>query len=374
MVGATAEWLLALKISCMSKGIVVSDEAAALLTEGGSKPMTIHEYATTGGVTLRAGDFFLNAPFDDWYCDRAEALLELRDGVPHVTFGDHSEPFEVLPLPAYVDAVNARGELVTATTMSHCDRIRVSPISGCTLDCAFCDLPALRYTRHSAEEMLASIDVARQDVGLPAHHLLISGGSPGRAHFDWFDETLEAVIAGCGLPTDVMMSPREGSLDFVDRYIDAGAVGFSLNLEVFGAEPAMAIMPRKHLRSTPYFEATANRAMARLGAGTGAVRSIVIVGLDDYSTTLEAVEFIARLGVDPVLSPFRPAQKTKMERWEPPTVDFLERVYAASLEIASRHGVSLGPRCIPCQHNTLVMPTGDEYGYWEHGTVQGWTG
>jgi pyruvate-formate lyase-activating enzyme len=261
--------------------------------------------------------------------------------------------------------VNVDGQRVASTTMSHCDRIRVSPIQGCSLDCRFCDLPGERYRRHEAAELLASIEVAKADLNLPAEHLLISGGSPGPAHFDWFDDTLEQVIAASGLPTDVMISPREGDLDHIRRYAAAGVQGFSFNLEVYGEGRALEIMPRKHTRSTPHFARTIDTALTAVG-GEGRVRSIVIIGLEDVATTLEAVEFIAGLGADPVLSPFRPAQKTALEAWEPPSEEYLLRVHAAALDIAAAHGVRLGPRCIPCQHNTLVMPDGSD-AYWFSG-------
>ena len=133
-----------------------------VLTHGGEVPLTIHEYATTGGVTLKMGDVYLNAPFDDWYCDRSMAELALTsDGGFEVRFEDVGVPGTVLPLPGYLGKTNDLGQAVAETTMSHCDRIRVSPISGCVLDCNFCDLPALRYRRFSAEEMLASIAVAK---------------------------------------------------------------------------------------------------------------------------------------------------------------------------------------------------------------------
>lgn len=356
--------LVDLKIHCMSHGIRVSAAATAALTMDGA-PLTVHEYATTGGITFRIADLYVNAPFDDWYCARSKAQLDIDSiGSTVISYLGRQWPCDVLPLPGYLDAVNSLGARVTDTTMSHCDRIRVSPISGCTLDCKFCDLPALRYTRHRVEEILASIAVAEADTNLPAQHLLISGGSPGPAHFDWFDEALVGIIRGTNLATDVMMSPRQGSIDHVQAYVDAGARGFSLNLEVFG-ERAAAIMPRKHARSTPYFEETVAAAVAALGHGTGAVRSIVIVGLEDLATTLAAVEFIASLGVDPVLSPFRPAQNTALQSWEPPTSDFLHEVLDKSRTIAQKHGVQLGPRCIPCQHNTLTVPDGPDYGYWE---------
>jgi pyruvate-formate lyase-activating enzyme len=357
------EYLFDLKVHCLSSGIRVDPGVVPVITRGGELPLTIHEYATTGGVTIKIDDFYLNAPFDDWYCERSRAVLALGgDGQLEVRYADRAVPCEVLLLPGYLNRTNALGRPVVETTMSHGDRIRVSPISGCTLDCRFCDLPALRYTRHSAEQMLASIEVAKADRNLPAHHMLISGGSPGPAHFDWFDDTLVEVIANSGLPTDVMMSPREGDLDYIERYARAGVHGFSFNLEVYGQERALEIMPRKHTRSTPHLARTIETALSAVG-GSGRVRSIVIVGLEEIGPTLEAIDFIASLGADPVLSPFRPAQNTQLERWEPPTEAYLRAVHDGALAIADTYGVRLGPRCIPCQHNVLVMPDGTS-DYW----------
>jgi hypothetical protein len=361
-------FLLELKVHCLSNGIRLDPAVIPVITRGGELPLTIHEYATTGGITLKMGDVYLNAPFDDWYCDRSEAVLAVGSGGELVVrYAGREVPGEVLPLPGYLGLRNRLGELVSVTTMSHGDRIRVSPISGCVLDCRFCDLPALRYTRHPAEQVLASIEVAKLDQNLPAHHLLISGGSPGPAHFDWFDEMVCTVAAGAGLPTDVMMSPREGSLDYIERYVDSGVSGFSFNLEVYGEQRAIEIMPRKHTRSTPHMARTIDAALSALG-GDGRVRSIVIIGLEEVEPTLAAIEFIASLGADPVLSPFRPAQKTDLQRWLPPTEEYLHTVHSAALDIAAAHDVRLGPRCIPCQHNVLVMPdrSGDYWYSTEH--------
>lgn len=358
-----------LKLHTLTRGVRLLPEVHRRLSGDGTRPLTIHEYATTGGVTLRWDDVYVNAPFDDWYCDQSRAVVALDGDQVVVELDGESQPVEVLPLPGYLGALNERGEPTTATTMSHCDRIRVSPISGCTLDCRFCDLPALKYRTHEADEILSSVEVAKADAQLPAHHLLVSGGSPGRGQFGWFDQTVVDIAAGCGLPTDVMMSPREGDLGYLARYVEAGVTGFSFNLEVYGAQTALDIMPRKHTRSTPHFERTAAAAVDLLGAGTGAVRSIVIVGLDDLGTTVDAIELIASLGLDPVLSPFRPAQGTALEKWSPPDESFLIEIYAAATESAARHGVALGPRCIPCQHNILALPWGPAYSYSADGNV-----
>lgn len=353
-----------LKLHCFHQGIVVSPDAESLLSAQGERPLTLHEYATTGGVTLRLGDIYINAPFDDWYCRTSEAVLDVTpDGSAFVRFEGDLLPCEVLPLPGYLEATNERGEPVTRTTMSHTDRIRVSPLAGCVLDCAFCDMPALRYHRHDPDEVLSSLAVARADQVLPVSHLLISGGSPGPRHFEWWDDTVERIVAGAGMVTDVMMSPREGDLGYLGRFADAGADGFSFNLEIAGDATAERLMPRKYTASTPFFDDTVAAAVRLLGAGNGAVRSIVIVGLDDADTTVAAVERIARMGADPVLSPFRPARNTPLQAWAPPSAALLAEVEERSQAVVARHGVLLGPRCIPCQHNTLTFPEGGGYYY-----------
>src|SRR5574340_1458117 len=98
--------------------------------------------------------------------------------------------------------------------------------------------------------------------------------------------------------------------------------------------------------------------------GPGRVRSLLIVGLEPEESVLRGVEFIASHGVDPVLSPFRPAPGTRLADVRPPSADAMRRLYESAEEIAQRHGVKLGPRCVPCQHNTITFPDGtDAYVY-----------
>jgi pyruvate-formate lyase-activating enzyme len=357
-----ADELLRLKAHCLSVGIQLADAASWRLSAGGEVPLTVHEYATTGGVTFRIGDVFVNAPFDEWFCELSRARLDVNGDRFEVHFDDTVFACDVLQLPGYLDRINRLDHRVTDTTMSHCDRIRVSPITGCSLDCGFCDFPALRYSRHAAEEVLASLEIAKADQNLPARHLLVSGGSPGPRHFEWFDTTLVEIIASSGLPTDVMMSPREGGTDHVRRFADAGAQGFSLNLEVFNDRRAEDVMPLKHRRSTPYLEDTIRAAVDRVGSD-GRVRSLVIVGLDEPADTLAAVKFLADLGCEPVLSPFRPARNTRLADFKPPEENLLLDVYGAAADIVAAAGLRLGPRCIPCQHNTLALPQGTGYYY-----------
>ena len=158
-----------------------------------------------------------------------------------------------------------------------------------------------------------------------------------------------------------MMWPRPD--DIIDRLADWGVHGYALNLEVYDEEIARRLIPQKMRYGRELFAKGIERALQRTG-GKGRVRSLILVGLEPIEKTLEGVEFLARLGCDPSLSPFRPGRGTPLKDVRPPSPDFLERVYLESLEIVERYGVKLGPRCIPCQHNTLTFPDGSSAYYY----------
>lgn len=347
-----------LKISCFSSGISLTPEAVEEITGSGRQPLTIHEYATTGGVTIELEqDIFVNAPFDEWFCAHPCVVLDaISAGSFIVSFEGEFYPVRrVLPLPGYLDVRDAKGRRVADCVMSHGDRIRLSPINGCAYDCLFCNLPADRYERRPADQLLAAFDVARHDHNLPPSHVLISGGAPGRRHRDYFEDVCCRVIEHSDLAVDLMITAWPDDCNFIERLVAHGAHGFSLNIELYDEESSRSYIARKHRLARPGIEASIRRAVELTG-GNGRVRSLILVGLESLEDTLAGVEYLARLGCDPVLSPFRPAIRTRLEGASPPSREFLERAYLESRDIAERHGVRLGPRCIPCQHNTLTFP------------------
>ncbi len=353
-----------LKILLLAEGIRVDPSAERQLSQGGLVPLTIHEYATTGGVTLIIDEqLYVNAPFDDWYCDRASTSLHFDESRNSyfIRFSGGEVDARAVPLPGYLEAVDGQGRPVCETAMSHTDRVRLSPIDGCAFTCRFCDLADKKYVLRPLEQLLESLNVAKGDSHLPARHVLVSGGTPGRRHEPYFDDVMTAVIGAAGLPVDAMVTPRADPA-YVERYVKHGLHGFSINLEVYDDEVAKRVIPEKQRLGREVFAMNVERAVRATG-GNGRVRSLILVGLEDPESTLEGVEFIASLGADPVLSPFRPARGTRMEMYEPPNASMLARIYLESREIAERYGVKIGPRCIPCQHNTLTFPAGDQAYY-----------
>lgn len=346
----------ALKISLLSNGIAVSQEASDALTCGGTHPLAIPEYPTTGGLTMLIGDdVYVNAPFDVPFSSHAEATLEFdqRTSTFSILYGRREFVAQVLPLPGYLAAKDSAGRFVTDVVFSHVDRARVSPISGCAYACSFCDFLTRPYNPRPVDQILEALTVAMSDQALPARHVLISGGTPKPKDYAYFDDVCRAVISSAGVAVDIMMPPRRDT-HFIESLAEWGIHSYSINLEVFDQEIARRLVPQKRALGLEAYANSITRAVQCTG-GNGRVRSLVLVGLEPLEQTLRGVEFLARLGCDPVLSPFRPTAEIPLFDYPPPNFELLERTYLEAREITERLGVKLGPRCIPCQHNTLTF-------------------
>jgi hypothetical protein len=343
-----------LKIACFSAGVAVSVEVLEAL--GGSDALTVHEYATTGGVTLRVAGLYINAPFDTPESANSPVALIQIDGNFTLTFEGQRFPIErVVPLPGYLNSRLSTGRLAGDVVMSHGDRIRLSPIKGCVYDCAFCDLGALRYERRQLPELIEALDIAMRDPFLPPRHVLISGGSPGPSHVEWFNELCAGIVQYSSLPVDIMFSPQYLGADTIDQLVDAGINSVSINIELFDEDAAQQHLSRKRDGVAPYFEETVRRAV-ELMPEPGRVRSLIIPGLESESSTIAGIDYLASLGVHPVISPFRPAQDTRLVHHAAADAGLLRRVLDAARKIAVDNDVALGPACEYCQHNTLTFP------------------
>jgi hypothetical protein len=363
--GAMLTAIQQLKTALMADGIELSSVARHAMCGGDtSKPLTLAEYATTSGIVLRLGqDVWVNAPIKEHnpnFVTNPPHRLEFEDGRFVVRSRGLEVEATVLPVPDYHDGINPRGERYTSYAITHTDRVRLSPIEGCAFLCQFCDLPyKFRYRRKSVEGLIDSVTVALRDDSLPARHVLVSGGTPRAEDYDYENEVYARVCAAFpGVEVDVMMAPVPGLLDPV-RLKAIGVHGVFINLEVHNEERARKLMPAKSKIGSRRILAFIEEAVAVFGPGC--VSSLLIVGLEDMKDTLRGVQALALRGCDPVLSPFRPDPSTPLRNLRPPTSAELTEIYERSADIVARHGVRLGPRCIPCHHNTLAFPESRAY-------------
>jgi hypothetical protein len=348
-----------LKFELLSNGLTISPDAQAYIdAHNGDRPMTPADYASTSGVILELDqDVWINAPIELYnpnFVSDSDYVLDLdQQGSLTVNGpGLRARAGFWLP-PAYHGRRNADGEDYNSYAFTHGDRVRVSPIEGCAMSCQFCNLPyEFAYRTKSVSHLVDSVLVALGDPVQPAHHVLISGGTPKADDFDYLHACYESVITQAGVPVDIMMVPTPGLLD-VAWLNQIGLSELSINIEIFDEVRARRLMKLKTMNGVNYYLDFIEHAAEVMGPGR--VRSMLLVGAESMESTIAGVEAIAARGGTPVLSPFRPDPATPMRKEVPPDAAFVMETYLRSRDAAAKHGVTLGPRCIPCTHNTMTL-------------------
>lgn len=361
-------FLIDLKLYLLAHGIVIDPHAEAVWRDMFDGPMTLNEYASTSGICVYTdGGVYMNVPFIEAFAHSSEARFVFVDGTFAIECAGITTPVSVVPVPSYHKQTYRDGERDVPYTnlgVTHTDRIRISPIEGCGWVCTFCDLPYdFKYRKKPPSELVAVLDIAKRDRLAPARHVLVSGGTPKPEDEAWIDEVYARVARASSMPVDVMMPPR-ADLGYPAKLRAAGINMMSINLEVYDQARARKITPNKLRRfgRDYYFDYIAEAVRV---FGVGFVQSLIVFGtaIEDTAATLAGVEALAKRGCMPVLSPFRPDPKTPLGQQPPASFDEMRRVYYESLEICAESGtgVKLGPRCIPCQHNTVAFPDGSSF-------------
>jgi hypothetical protein len=355
-----------LKFEVLAAGITIDEGALDHINRAnGDRALTPADYASTSGVILRLdGDVWVNAPIvrhNPNFVDEPPFTLT-AEGSGLVLHGQGRSAAAAFWLaPRYHDEVNARGDAHAIYAFTHTDRVRISPIAGCAYTCKFCDLPyEFRYRRKDLEGLVDAVEAARTDPVQPAHHVLISGGTPRPEDFEYLRDVYKTVITRFdSMPVDIMMVPIPEIVD-VPWLADLGVNELSINLEIYNDEIARVLMPRKSRLGRDGLLRFAESAAEVLGAGR--VRSMLLVGLEPMEDTLAGVRALIDAGCVPVLSPFRPDPITPLRDRRPPTADELRETYRRALEICRTAGAQLGPSCRPCAHNTLTLPSTSPHG------------
>jgi len=179
----------------------------------------------------------------------------------------------------------------------------------------------------------------------------------------WIDDVYARVASESPMPVDVMMPPRK-DMRYPAWLRSIGVNMVSINLEVYDWSRARQITPNKARKfSRDFYFNYIEQAVKAFGVGF--VQSLMVFGgaIEEAASTLSGIEELARRGCIPVLSPFRPDPKTPLGKKPPASFDEMRRVYFEALEICERSGTGVkpGPRCIPCQHNTVAFPDGSPF-------------
>ncbi len=366
--------LIKLKSDILTEGITIEPSAREILESNGS-PITLADYASTSGITLRAAnDVWINAPISDYNANFVSQPTTKLTGTKDQLIilqpapcGNNEFPVDFIPVPSYYSAVLTDSQPITNIAASHGDRLRITPTKGCTFKCQFCDIPyEMRYAgMQDPEAIHEATEIALADNVLRAEHILISGGVPAKRDYDKELEIYRQIITNNpDIDVDIMMAPVPKLLP-IERLHAIGARGLSINMELWNIDIAKRIMPGKMRLSREQYLNFIEKAVELFGRG--AIRSALMVGLEPMEDTLRGVKALAERGADPMLSPFRPSPETPLANSKPPTSkDLLETYYRSQDIVAKFEDVALGPRCVPCSHNTMTIPDHSGKYYYSH--------
>jgi Radical SAM superfamily len=359
-----------LKFQLLAEGIEISRLARKALHEAASQSdLTPADYASTTGLILQLDDdVWVNAPINDYnpnFVSDSRFVLDYGADGFWVHGAGLASPATYWPPPGYHGRAERFGPL-NNFVVTHGDRARLSPVRGCAMTCTFCNIPYDDpldvYGTKPVDALIEAARTAVRDPRQPAHHMLISGGTPKRPDFGFMQEVYRrALIEFPDTPVDIMMVPLPGLFDLplLDKL---GLNEISINIEVFSEARAKEVMRHKYNQGLDFYLDFIEQAAETLGPGR--VRSMLMVGLEPMEMTLAGVAAIAERGGVPVLSPFRPDPATPLRDRKPSGAAELEQTYLRAMDIAASRGAVLGPDCPPCTHNTLSFVTpGAAYRY-----------
>jgi hypothetical protein len=348
-----------LKFQLLAEGVEISRTAGQALREiTDQADLTPADYASTTGLILELDDdVWVNAPINQYnpnfVSDSRYVLDHGVDGF-RVHGAGLASPAKFWSPPSYHGSAASFGQL-NNFVVTHGDRARLSPVRGCAMTCTFCNIPYDDpldvYSTKPVDALLEAAHVAVSDIRQPAHHLLISGGTPKRPDFEFLQEVYRRVLLEFPqFAVDIMMVPLPGLFDLslLDKL---GLNEISINIEVFSTSHAADLMRHKHNQGLAFYLDFIAQAADTLGPGR--VRSMLMVGLEPMEMTLAGVAAIVERGGVPVLSPFRPDPATPLRDTKPADAAELEQTYLRAMDVAANVGAVLGPDCPPCTHNTL---------------------
>jgi biotin synthase-related radical SAM superfamily protein len=138
----------------------------------------------------------------------------------------------------------------------------------------------------------------------------------------------------------------------IELLYEAGIDEIAFNIEVFDREIAKKIMPGKGRVPLQQYYNSLNRAVSLWGRN-GQVKSLVIVGLESQESLMQGIQTLCTMGVQPVLSAFRPLKNTPLENSIPIPTNTLIDIYTPAEKLCKNKDLFLGPSCFECQNNTV---------------------
>lgn len=235
------------------------------------------------------------------------------------------------------------------------DRIRINPAPVCYykkqgVSCRFCNLPE-NNTPYDLIDIKEVIDYCLDNVEF--RHFLIGGGTYSLDENAWeiIIEVAKYIRIRSNKDIYLMSIPPKNN-EVLNKLKKAGITEVAFNLEMFDRKKAYDYMPGKGLISSNQYESALKYSVSLWG-NTGCVRSLLIYGFDSDEEFIKGIKSLCQIGVEPIISIFRPLKNTAFEKLNPPSTTDIISIYEKCKDLAEEYSLILGPDCPLCRNNTL---------------------
>lgn len=235
------------------------------------------------------------------------------------------------------------------------DRLRIHHTNACIFKvqgqgCKFCNIPATSGLLKIEDIKEA---VAYYNRKPEVKHFLIGGQSAvPEKEYPLIIKTIEAIREIEKNKSIYVMIVPPQNLEIIKQIHEAGATEIAFAIEVFDQNIAQTIMPGKgRIPREHYFKAL--EYATKYFGEHGAVRALLVVGIEPLESFLTGIERLAKLHIQPILSVFRPLNDTPMKNYIHPSMKYLKEIRTRAIEICRQYDMTLGPDCVFCQNNTL---------------------
>lgn len=234
------------------------------------------------------------------------------------------------------------------------DRIRINPAPICIFkregtSCHFCNLPE-QNEHYNINDIFEVINYCLENVEF--RHFLIGGGTYSlEGGWNIIIEISQYIRSKCTKDIYLMSIPP-ADVNILDKLKKSGITEIAFNIEIFNPTLRKLLMPGKGNISLERYFIAFEHAI-KLWGNSGKVRSLLIYGLDNDDCFLSGINKLCAMGVEPIVSIFRPLSGTTLENENPPDTSDIFSIYEKCRYITRNHSLILGPDCVECQNNTL---------------------
>ncbi len=343
--------LLKLKIALLNQGVYLAEEISVDIKAAVYRSIDLN-------IDFKGKIVTLNCPYKINFSQTSPFFVDKNLMLKYA--GQDLFKIEIDKFGIPTDAKTSSGKQISQIVYMSEDRLRIKTMSGCdfkknNMGCDFCNNSA-NCIYFELDDIIESINYATALYGKKLKHFLIGGGTDFReTYWELVERIINYIHLHKELPQGITLMVAPFDTAKLERLKLLNVTDFSVNIEVYDNKLAKRIMKGKGVDRQIYFDFF--RKAKEFWSGYGDLRSMIMVGLDKTDNLLKLVAELTPIGVQPVLSIFRPLPKTPMENHIMPPNDYLEKIYYMCLSICQNINpvYSLGPKCSACKNNVLAL-------------------